>query len=589
MSKVRCFHCSKPKSYLDRDYSNYDYKKYEKDHAFPNRIEFPKMPKLNRKEYFICADCATKLYPLRCHIHGKISGQYQYCYAPICRKCENERTEIFNGKLPVSFKGVIPLSTISRNSKHLNGCVYLAVSKNNNIHLIGKNYHLSDSVKNFSFEVFFKNENLYFSGKRNSMQGERFEIIMKSFDDIEMGIGEWIDPWLGLLKKHLHNSKEFYFSQFQYDTVSLNFQPNTSNKLFTFWSLKDNAICTFEKGSFPAFEATKKWAVRQKNNEYEIKLLFEKNYLPSVLKIRQATPNGGINSIASINIFPEDKKCEYSQITLDNFVGLFKFVVNNKQEKVLIEKSYNRIDLRSLLDGKKYQFDYGYVKENRLLLINSENTTYSISSESFYHFEKLLASLKKPDSFFTNGDDKTIICFDEKSSGKIWEITFYGLGFELNKKRFLYDDLKKSYMTINQADGTATLTIELKGNKIFQFWGPESYIKLAWQEFENVRVSKNIEQLSTNDLYQEYNKRKKENLLIGLLSDITLFNKEIDSEIPLDVLTAQLESLNDDEFSKNKKSMSKQFTSYYCSLVFFLKSKRLCPYRYLLPSLSITK
>ena len=108
-------------------------------------------------------------------------------------------------------------------------------------------------------------------------------------------------------------------------------------------------------------------------------------------------------------------------------------------------------------------------------------------------------------------------------------------------------------MTINQANGTATLTIELKGNKTFQFWGPESYIKLAWQEFENVRVSKNIEQLSTNDLYQEYNKRKKENLLIGLLSDITLFNKEIDSEIPLDVLTAQLESLSDDEFSKNKK------------------------------------
>ena len=58
---------------------------------------------------------------------------------------------------------------------------------------------------------------------------------------------------------------------------------------------------------------------------------------------------------------------------------------------------------------------------------------------------------------------------------------------------------------------------------------------------------------SLPELYKQYNYVKKQNLLIGLFSDIILLNREIDIEISMDELIEELEKISIEEFYNNKK------------------------------------
>lgn len=551
MSKRICLHCNKPKQFKDKDYSNFNFTK--KNYAFPDRINFKKIPQ-TPKDNFICAECATNYYPLSCNVHGEIIGKFEYGNSPKCEKCETDFSKILNGNLPDSFKALMPLSKISKNGKSLDKNIWYAISKNNNVHLIGKNCRLSEAFENFNFKASFEDESLILLGHHLSNTNEFFQIVLDSFDDIGKGIGPWCKPWLNKFMALTKNTQNIFFSKFEYSTIFKNSHPDISKSFFVFWTTFANEITCWKKNNpFPSLEKLKKWAIKQSDNEVEVKLLFDIDRLPSLLTIRQAHIPIGLKSISTMN-FPESKKCNYSEIQLKNLIGPIDFIINDSgPEAMLMEKKSECIELTSLAQGIKHRFNYGYLKNDYLLLIDEKNNNYAISTSRFSIFNDLLTSIKTPKDIFENRHDKFIICFDQNLPGKTLKISFFELGFEINNNRFAYKGLGKLDFIIDQGKEAATLTVELKDHQKFKFSGPESYIKAAWKEFENFKISKDIEKLSTNNLYREYNKRKKENLLIGLLSDITLFNKELDSVIPLDKLEIKLESMNEDEFKKDRK------------------------------------
>ncbi len=235
-------------------------------------------------------------------------------------------------------------------------------------------------------------------------------------------------------------------------------------------------------------------------------------------------------------------------------VGPFGFRINDLDpEQNLIEKKTKSIVLNSLVKREEYEFNYGYLKNDYLLLIDEKNENHAVSNSYSSIFTKFSKSIIMPEKIFENGLEKFVSCFDQDIPGEIWKIRFFELGFKIDSDNFTNKDIEKLYFVIDESGENATLKAKFKRHKGINIFGPEKYIKAVWKEFANRKTAAGMQKLSSNHLYEEYNKRKKENLLIGLLSDITLFNKELDTEISLDHLKIKLDSVSESEFKKDKE------------------------------------
>jgi hypothetical protein len=202
------------------------------------------------------------------------------------------------------------------------------------------------------------------------------------------------------------------------------------------------------------------------------------------------------------------------------------------------------------------KFDCGYSVKNYLVLLDSYTNGYAVSMSGFSIFPQLLDSIPPPCFLFENDAGRKIICMDERTPGKILAISFFDLGFVIDGHKFEYIDIQNlNFSKIDNTDN-ATLELTLRENKSFKLIGPEKYIRSIWEYFENNRQKYIVRELSTNELYQNYNELKKENILIGLLSDIVLVNKELDAEISIDELKSKLDHLSDADFCKDKNILN---------------------------------
>jgi hypothetical protein len=556
----RCKHCGKKKSLLDYNYAGFFISKDEY-YAFPYKITIPRTPG-PQSQIFICDKCVSAAYPVHCKTHGKIAGDYKYGKPPKCYRCENDLKSIKEGIIPPSFKALAPISKIHRrDGYYLDENIWLAISETDEINLVGNKLLLSDKIENVSYRLSTKSGRVQLVGiptGNNSITEFEIDLISEVF--LKKGKGPWIVPWNGIIRRELGIDKidKLYFSKFNYSIVAQNsIQNSTYKSKFIFWSLKNNIISSYGTDiEIPSLEHIDSWTFEHKDEIPALKLFFSYKSIPSLLKIKEPILLQGIDAIESIKL-RDSKNIASTQVpSLDNS-GIFEFKFDNDNiHRSLIVKKNNRIWLKVLSNNEKQYFDCGFVYKSHLLLINSKKGYFARSVSKSEHFYKLLQSFKEPCSVFGNEDFRFAICFDGNLDDEIKLVRFFDSYFEIDNQ------LKVRYSKIldtncSKGESSWKLSISLDETESLKsgltLVGPDKYIYDIWKLIDTRRIENVTASLTTNDLYEKYNDLKKQNLLIGLLSDIILLNKELELDISIEDLKKQLRSISAYNLSKNTK------------------------------------
>ncbi len=591
-----CFHCGKIKTILDCDYANF--KVDSKSYPFPFRIIAPSLPVL-AKNCFICAKCASARYKVKCTAHGVIHDKYEYGQPPRCGKCEDDLKAILNGNRPDSFKFLVPLTKVTGYENDVTDDIWLGMSKDDYICFFRK--HLAFYRK--SNEVFFR---IQAKGNGNEFELSIFPVAPNKLTSFRIlldnanptdgakivrnGKGNWIEPWKSELREKLKAGidDKIYLSSFEYVEPSINsLYPSICKTNFVFWTFREHEI----KGSgsnrltkdaefpppldnanpstdpthhqiktlgnackLPSISRLSSWAVDSLSNA--LVLEFDQDGVPCILRIAQfqdATP--GLASIGDMKL-PADKKISFDKMKINELAGVFTLGLNQDgNRKTFIEIEQRAVVATILPERKTIVFDSGYRYGNFFLLIDSLNQNYAVGALASSVFDKKIQpSLTEPVFLIDDSSTSFAVFFEAGDSGNARSFEFYKWGFVFDgTEKISYKDIRKTEQK-KIGDDLFCLEIDYETNERglarIGIAGPDKYIRGMWQHLENKKLESVVPR--TDELYNIYNNLKKQNLLIGLLSDIILLDKELEMDISVEALSDILSTTENRAFYENK-------------------------------------
>lgn len=243
-----------------------------------------------------------------------------------------------------------------------------------------------------------------------------------------------------------------------------------------------------------------------------------------------------LKGIFEANLFPEGKKQK------------FLFELDSKSKTIIAT---------SIPKGEPITFNLCFNYKQKALLISSDRKQFLTCTFYDKDIEVIKSNLSIPNDLFDSGSYRFGAFLDKKISGKVRMLRVYQDGFTIDDREPIkFSKLKKIEIT-SLSNETNELHIkytdEHTSSNSIRLIGPESYSYSALKELEVNKAKSVASNSSLPELYKQYNYVKKQNLLIGLFSDIILLNRELDIEISMDKLVEELEKIGIEEFYNNKK------------------------------------
>ncbi|BBO79711.1 hypothetical protein DSCO28_02770 [Desulfosarcina ovata subsp. sediminis] len=561
-----CLSCGNKKSLLDYNYAGMNIN-ISSSYSFPFRINFPTIPGNNSKN-FLCSKCINKNYKVSCLEHGILKDKYEYGNPPKCFRCEQDLSDLKRGELPNSFKAFVPLSKLSKNGRYTDTNIIMAITNNNDICLIEKGIVYHNKIDKYEFLI----EKGKLIGKPVLYTSTvSFEIEYKNPLVSKKSKGNWIFPWLDEINKKTEYKKinNFIISRFEYYEVPKNsLYPKPKKITPSLWSIKDNSIKIIDDPiKLPSLDDLVYWSINFISYPGELKLLFEKSNKPSLLVIKEYPLIDGLDRIDSLNL-DLSKKVDPIRLNFEDGIGIFELESNEGvKEEYLIENKNLFLHIKNLKSEVLKKISYGFRFENYCLLVENNNNSYLLSRNNHSELIEVFEGLGAPNFNISNNREFKVHLFNRKIPGNIFSVCFYNKGFTINEvASFEYNNIIS--IDIKRIQEDSVLTLKLLSNsaqKEYEFYGPSKLTEDLCNFLENKRAKSG---LNTTDLYINYNKNKKNNLLIGLLSDLLLLDKEIEKDKGVDNILNHIMSMSSNSFMQNNEI----FKCTVNKLLIFIKS-----------------
>lgn len=557
----KCMMCGMREMPHQKNYSGFHVIK-EGDHAFPQRVQAPVI-KGDKACTFLCGKCATKFYPIKCKVHGKINGKYDWGKPPSCAKCAEELETIKKGGLPPNFDFRIPLKEFSIRGKGLFKGGNLLMSNDGDIHLVTEKLVYSESAQNFIFDVKSVPYRLTFE-----MYPRKDSIIRSALFgandicDFDKASGPWLNLWLPKLNETLNSDSSSTrpvlctFAYWQPRTKE--FDDRNTDKDLCFVSRGSDTLSLYPHHQMPALDQLTRWEQTTISGKRSLSLWFLVDKIPhrvvfeeingieypySLKNLSEALPENQKDQTlpvadttaicrAEVTLYPEEKECQ----------SLLKLVPD-------------AVELEILEESADIHFTHGFTSNDCFLLVNRE---LRYASGKLYHEAVCrLEQNVKPIHDFENPEGNSVFfLLEEKMDAEARAITL------LEDKLVINNNISIKYAELGQIEvntlgrGIARVTFSDKTEKK-DTWlaliAPQTY---AYKLLEAVEVRKAADaarKLCTAELYRQYHEHKKNNLLIGLFSGIILLDKELNDDITLNDLEEKIAKIKEEDFVKNQK------------------------------------
>jgi hypothetical protein len=563
----KCCICGKKQGLLDYNYAGFTIDK-NKEYSFPFRISVPKIYG-NKSNEYLCCDCINVKYKVTCSVHGVLRNKYEYANPPRCYKCVKEFSNLKNGVLPNSFKSIVSVSKLVLKNKYTDCNTFFAVSKSDYFLLYNNLFSCHGKLSECEFNL---RKNILIGIPKPKVRNVFFEIDYNDEKCFIKGKGNWINPWLKniLFRLKVPIENKLSLSDFTFYEVEKNRlfpSPKIVNSIF--WTVLDENIVTHNNSiSLPSLNKVQAWSLINYSYPAELKILFKENYKLSILKITENRICNPLTTIEDLIQLPNSKKVESDTISFKNGTGIYEFISEKKVKTYCcVENKEIFITATNLKNGKTSKYTSGYTFNDYYLFINETMGSFIISANKQSTLKPLLDSIKIPIFDPSKKSEYRVYCFNNNQPGKIIIVDLHDKEFIVN------NDITINYKEINSANikktfDSSTISVNYpskKENKKIELSGPSKYIEGLFSYIENKRAQSG---LNTLELYQTYNKNKKNNLLIGLLSDLLLLDKEIEKNRGVDDLLNQITAMNSNSFMENNSV----FKSTVNKLLIFIKS-----------------
>ena len=558
-----CIKCREKKGFTDINYSDFDVIK-KGDYKFPQRIKAPAIP--GGTNNYLCVKCVNT-FKVECRVHGVIKDdEFHLDRPPRCYKCEEQLKIINKGILPNGFWGLVPTDQIVKRSGDTIKSGYIAFSDDGEIHVVSKNVlfsgrHISQDLK---ISLIEKIPCVSFNPKNDS-EIQSCYVNLGNIDNLKKGYGYWLNLWEPELKEKLKLNKSSQLIVLS----SLELRKITDNKFDQIIKKSSVSILAFEDRELkvypdlhlPSLENMTHWYLA--SDKKTLKLAINHEGVPHyTITISELFNSCGFKSIRDLSKELSEllKTSEQDLFSLD-LKGIFEanLFPEGKKQKFLFEldSKSKTIIATSIPKGEQITFDLCFNYKQKVLLISSDQKQFLTCTFDYKDIVKIKSNLSIPSDLFKSESYRFGAFLDKKISGKVRMLQVYQDGFIIDDREPIeFSKLKKIEITslsneINELH--IEYTDEHSSSNSIRLIGPVSYSYSALKELEVNKAKSVASNSSLPELYKQYNYVKKQNLLIGLFSDIILLNQELDIEISMDKLVEELEKISIEEFYNNKK------------------------------------
>ena len=541
------------------DYNYAGFKISEGDHAFPGRVSTEKTIPGSKNSDYLCDDCISEKYPVICKVHGPIKNQkYAYGKPPICEECKKELEQIKKGHLPHDYLMRMPLTFLTlKSGKTFENAIFV-ISKDQEAHFVIGGFEFSDQIENidFSLEENYMGDLSFILKPKKIPQINTCKFTIETSGNISDLSGMWINPWIGAINTKLgiiKGNPEMTFCSVEHHKLKNgDFGYNKKRKPFCFIAIQNDKITTFPDMNLPRLYNLHSWKIKKKHINHELALNFtEDKILHQIIITNEYF--GSLNSFSKkLPVLKKPKGDLKFGIEKQGVLDV-EYYPNYKTETSLIELTANSIKSQIELSKEAKIYPFGFIYKNKCLMV---------SDDGDYGVFKIPSALK-------DQINKIFPDFDYKIVDKNCQLRFF-FGMNPikpttlaicnnyivleNKKKYSYDNLENiTVKEIGQNLARLTATIrESKENIHKSLVGPSGYIYTAWELLEVNKAKYSSKDLTTPELYKRYHELKKQNLLIGLFSNIMLLNSKLNEDISMAEVSQYLSQIDSEKFFNDK-------------------------------------
>jgi hypothetical protein len=545
---------------VDNNYAGMDVRK-SADHPFPDRVTEFRFEGTKSKHY-ICEDCANRIN-IDCEVHGRIHGKFEKESAPVCKKCAKEYRLLRKGELPSGFKSLLFLSKISCQNKTIENKGFACIYNNKKIYLSDGDqtiYYGSD--RKVTPEIVEENNSIIL---KLSLPSNKYPSCYLDLNDEELVNqceGNWLDLWSGILLTekmlittaihHLSISKVQLnsFSRKNSDCVSI-----TSNAAICIFS--DTGLHFLPSFDHPAMANLQSWSKSTYGDSSEEYILnYKTEGLPQQLIIKPYPykPSSKCRDRIEtpLSRLPGLKKSTKSNIQFHKHVKAIKYP-EKKEAEYLIERNNDSFITEDLETCEKKTYTAGFPLKDRWLIIDESLENYLLfridtANPDFFSAIEKPVRLKNTNGIlsgvFMGADTDRAVKVDVHEQGLV-----YDGNYPVDFQKIIEITTRRENKIISEIK----IVFEITGKKLaLRLLGPTELVQDFYRILEINRAKATSMHMDLPELYQKYNSLKKQNLLVGIFTDIFLLQRELDMDISMSDLEEKLQSMSNEKFFKDK-------------------------------------
>ncbi len=580
MAKKQCMTdgCSSVESITDYNYAGFIVQT-KGNYPFPDRIQPISLPG-HKKQHFLCQRCANET-KVKCSVHGTIfDSQFRLGSPPECKKCKEEAELLKKGILPKGFDWMVPLTSrqiMLRNVLN-EGC--LAASNDQKVHVIDKKGRSLLALNNIYseakidsshtlgdetvlFEILTKNGKTPLFIIKTASEKLLLEIDLNETAILEKARGPWFGLWRkqieGVLKPSQPDNPVWLVSIERRSIAEGSFSVDSKNCPAALCTIDNDETLTFPGSRLPSLKYVDSWHNVSLEGAKGIDLQYKTDGIPQNVSFRDLYSYGSTGFLDHLREVLNSISTSEGAKSYDlSNAGIFEAIIHPAREKqrMLVKIKGKEIFLTPLPEGEGLSFSKGFLYQNRLLLIPNQlghnPIELYIKDEELFSRGKLLSA---PNKMYENEDDMWGIYFD-KNNPTIHTLWVGADNFSVNGGNGInYYAIEE--LAVNELDDQFCEVIlrwsEDKGSKTLNLVAPESLAYDTQKVFAGKRVSTDVVTLTTQELYEEYNSLKKNNILFDLFSDIALLNRKLDEGESINDLCNKLNRIDAESFFKDNE------------------------------------
>jgi hypothetical protein len=340
--------------------------------------------------------------------------------------------------------------------------------------------------------------------------------------------------------------------------VTAKFGREKNHNSFKFISIKEDKISTFPNEAFPDLVNLYKWSLNSDITNPELFLEFINDKIPCLITLKQAILPEGFESISALTTgLPKNKKSDRPP-DIEIFKACkinIRVYPEDRDEDALLYLYSDSVAVKVLSTDETILFTHGYSFKKCCLLMN-ENRRYA-TLDLNTGIEDIKNNLKHMLSLSDDINSSFFLVFENYDKPKILYIIVNSENVFVNSTQKIYYSKIRSFKIIPQGNKLSEIQI----NYVFDndknatdcFVAPHDYAYHLFKILETNRIIFLSNSLVTVELYREYHKIKKQNMLAQLFLGLTLLNRILNEDHELTDFLERLKNLEPEEFLKNKQ------------------------------------